>query len=476
MTSSDYTAIVVGSGFASSFFLHRFLEHAGDDVRILVLERGPMMDHADQIARVPETPLDGAGLVVSRGAAGKTWRFSVGFGGGSNCWWACTPRMMPADFEMRTRYGVGEDWPISYDELERYYCEAEEIMATSGPAKTPYPMSRPYPQPPHEFSEPDKLLHQAFGDAYIPQPTARSRLGTDNRAPCCANAVCSLCPVNAKFTVETELFHVYEDPRVTLKTDAEVLSVTTEGGRATGVTYREAGREVEVGAEMVALGANAMFNASILLASGFDDYALGRFLHEQCAIEARVYLNGVRNFTGSTSITGNGFMFYDGPHRAERAGCLVESVNRVRPRHDYGKWADVTHLKLIYEDLPLAENRVTLPTDGSGKPVATTEKRSDYLAAGLATARETFEKLFAPLPVDHYELHNPTSNEAHVLGTARMGTDPATSVVDADLVHHKVRNLLVLGGSSFVTGAPSNPTVTISSLSLRAADRLLGLS
>lgn len=484
MSVDSYSLLAVGTGFATSFFLKRYLEKSGPDVRVLVLERGPVMSHAEQIARTPaapfnlpealyapDSPLEGSHLIRAAGPTSKSWRFTTGFGGGSNCWWACTPRMMPADFAMRSRYGVGDDWPLSYEDLDPYYCDAEEIMTISGPTVAPYPMSRPYPHPPHAFSRPDEILHEAFGYQYVPQPTARSREGTANRPPCCANGVCTLCPVNAKFTIQNELFGVYEDPRVTLITEAEVLTVDTEGSIARGVTYTKEGAEVRAKGDIVVLGANAIFNAAILLASGFDDPVLGRRLHEQCGVEARVLLGGVKNFSGSTVITGNGFMFYDGPHRAKRAGCLVEGWNRAEPRLDYGRWSEVLRVRLIYEDLPLEENRVLLATDGT--PEARTERRSDYLAVGLATARETFDKLLAPLPVEDIAISEPSRTEVHILGTARMGDDPATSVVDRDLVHHRVPNLLVLGSSSFVTGPPANPTLTLSALSLRAADRLV---
>lgn len=477
MSDDAYSMIAVGTGFASVFFLHRYLEGAGPDARVLVLERGRAMSHGEQVAALPARPLDAGALFETGGAEPKPWRFSVGVGGGSNCWWACTPRMMPADFEMRSRHGVGEDWPVGYDDLERYYGEAEAIMAISGPERTPYPMSRPYPQGPHAPSNPDLALQAAYGDLYVAQPTARSRDGTPNRAACCGNGVCSLCPADAKFTIQNEMGHVLGDPRVTLLTGAEVLSVDVEAGVARGVVYRRDGAEHRAAGDAVALGANALFNPVILRRSGFDEAALGRYLHEQKGVAARISLDGMRNFTGSTVITGSGFMFYDGPHRAERAGCLVEGWNRGKLRLLKDRWTETLQVKLIFEDLPLAENHVAMPREGPdgapGRPVAVTERRSDYMRAGLARATEMIEEIAGHLPTEGYEMHD-VGSEAHCMGTARMGRDPATSVVDADLVHHGVRNLLVLGGSSFVTGAPANPTLTISALSLRAADRLLG--
>ena len=467
----SYSLVAAGTGFATTFFLHRYLQRAPADARVLVLERGPLMTHADQVAALPEKPLYDTKLIQRGGANGKDWRFSVGFGGGSNCWWACTPRMLPSDFEMQTHYDVADDWPITYDQLAPYYEQAEEIMQISGPDNPPYPISRPFPQPPHALSDVDRHLQDVYGDLYVVQSTARARLGTDNRGPCCANALCSLCPVDAKFTIQNEMMHVYDDPRVTLLTDARVIGVETSGGVATALRYRIHGKEVVADGDLIALGANAIFNAEILLRSGFDDHALGHYLHEQAAIEAVVDLDGLKNFDGSTVVTAQGYMFYDGDHRRDRAAAMLEGWNRARPRLEYGRWSEVARMKLIFEDLPLYENRVELPKDGSEMPIAITERRSDYMLRSFNQAEAMYQEIFSHLPVEDYRLHE-TSDEAHILGTARMGTDPETSVVDADLIHHKVRNLMMLGSSSFVTGTPSNPTLTLSALSLRSADRL----
>ena len=473
MVDQPYTLVAVGTGFATTFFLHGVLQHIGPNARILVLERGPHIDHADQIAARPDRPLDGAATIDLGGADAKPWKFSLGMGGGSNCWWGCTPRMLPADFEMQSRYGMGDDWPISYETLAPYYTQTEAIMAISGPARPPYPMSQPLPDAARAVSDPDRALQAAYGNLYVPQSTARSRNGTANRSACCASAMCSLCPIDAKFTVLNEMYPVYDDPRVTLLTQAEVLRVETAGNIATGVVYRHNGVETLAKGETVALGANAIFNAFILLKSGFDDSALGRYLHEQAGIEAFIDLDGMRGFQGSTVITGQGYMFYDGPHRRERAAAMLEGWNRTKPRLVHGRWAETTRMKLIFEDLPLRENRIAISKDNPDRPVAITERRSDYMRRSLDRAEDMFGELFAHLPVEGYTLRQ-TTDEGHIMGTARMGTDPATSVVDQNLIHHGVRNLWVLGGSSFVTGAPANPTLTLSALSLRAADQMFG--
>ena len=76
------------------------------------------------------------------------------------------------------------------------------------------------------------------------------------------------------------------------------------------------------------------------------------------------------------------------------------------------------------------------------------------------------------LPIERVENIFRGNSNAHIQGTAVMGNDPATSVVDRHMIHHQVRNLLVLGASAFVTASPTHPTLTLSAMSLWAADHL----
>jgi choline dehydrogenase-like flavoprotein len=188
-----------------------------------------------------------------------------------------------------------------------------------------------------------------------------------------------------------------------------------------------------------------------------------------------VYLNGVDNFQGSTSITGHGYMLYDGPHRSKYGACLIESWNRPAFRNEPGRWRQIQHLKCIVEDLPQDRNRVLVPSSDSAKPVVRFEARSDYAMRGIAVLDEVLPRILAKLPVERLEISRTLGEtESHIQGTTVMGEDPADSIIDQNLVHHQVRNLLVMGSGAFPTGAPANPTLTISALALRAADRQHG--
>src|SRR5215831_11519303 len=234
---------------------------------------------------------------------------------------------MPGDFELASRYGVGVDWPLRYDDLERYYGDAEAIMAVSGPPDSPMPRSRTFPLPPHRMSDPDQLLKKAFPDGWFAPATARASASTGTRGICCATGVCELCPIDAKFTIDNGLRDIYLDERVTLRLRAAVSAVTTTQDVAQGVVYTEGGQERHASADLVVLAASALFNPYILLRSGIDHPLVGKRLHEQLPIDVCLDLRGVKGYNGSTMITGNGYLFYEGEHRRDRAACLIETWN-----------------------------------------------------------------------------------------------------------------------------------------------------
>lgn len=470
-----YDVILVGTGFASSFFLRAWLDRAASGARALVLERGSDDTRDWQLSQRRVSSTDTALTFVNETPA-KAWGFSVGFGGSSNCWAAGTPRFMPVDFRLRSEYGIGRDWPIGYSDLEPFYDAAEEVMSVSGPADNGhlFPRSRPYPQPSHQFSRPDLRLKSTFPDTFFQQPTARARTATGRRPGCCGNMVCRLCPVDAKFTVRNELGHLYSDPRVTLRVEARVLEVQTRGGIASGVTYEMNGGVQDATADLVVLGANALFNAHLLLRSGFSHPLLGRRLHEQAAVDVAVDLDGLDNVGGSTLITGQGYMFYDGPHRRTRAAAMVETLNPLTLRLERGHWRQWMRLTISFEALGLEENHVAFDPARPDLPIVSHGATSGYTQRAVDNVPALVDELLAGLPVESVSIGEPTRQEGHIIGTTVMGDDPATSVLDRNLVYHGVHNLIVLGSGAFPTSAPAQPTLTLSALALWSAKAVLG--
>ena len=472
--ADNYDTIIVGTGFAASFFLAAYLQKCSSGERILVLERGRRDVHAWQLRHQRSSSVEPSATFVNKNPR-KSWFYTPGFGGGSNCWWAVTPRMLPGDFRLKSAHGVGRDWPLSYEELEEFYCRAEDIMAVSGPEDaSPSPRSRPYPQPPHRFSEPDKILKAAYPELYFNQPTARARRPTARRSACCASGVCHLCPVDAKFTIQNEMAHFYQDPRVTLELEATARHIDIGGGRAGGVVYEQQGVLKKALGNLVVVGANALFNPHLLMQSGLSHPQLGRNLHEQVGVTATIDLDGVENFQGSTSITGHGYMLYEGAHRSQRAACLMESWNVPSLRLERGKFRQRLQLKFMVEDLPETRNQVRPSLEQPSRPETLYYGHSEYAQRSIDKIPEMLDEILRPLPVEKIAVSPKISaTENHILGTTTMGDDPARSVVDRHLVHHQIRNLVVLGSGVFPTSSPANPTLTLAALSLWSAHHLM---
>jgi len=450
-----WDVVIAGSSFAAMFFLHGL--PAG--LSVLVIEKGVHQTHADQT----QQGINGRESFVQNNysAEHKDWVAHTAFGGNSNCWWACTPRFHPRDFVMLSSYGVGEDWPLTYSDIEPFYEEVEDIMEISGGGSDHIlPRRKPFPFPPHIPSRSDKIL-RAHSKNWFAQPTARSNGGS--RPICCTNGVCTICPVDAKFTMTNSGNQFQRDGLYTL-IDTEVRAVRTEAGRATGVEVIHADSRHEITADLVALGTNAIFNAAILLRSGVVHDRLGRGLNEQSSRYAVIDGPGL-GYYGGTSITGHGYDLYDGDHRRDVSGTLIEVYNApVSLRRTKGRWGERMRLKLIVEDLPHPDNRVILEED---EPILEWHGAQDYATKGLERAMERLPDIL-PFEAENIGFSDLAPTEAHILCTHPIGNDPTRHVTGDDLQLHSVQGLYALGGGAFPTISPSNPTLTLSALSLRA--------
>jgi choline dehydrogenase-like flavoprotein len=484
MSKAKYDLILVGTGFASSFFLKKYLQKNGPGKRVLVLERGRLFKHSERLSQVRDKTSVPLKLESQEGSfinmnPSKPWIFDVNFGGSSNCWWACTPRFMPNDFSLKSLYGLGQDWPITYNELEQYYCEAEDIMSISGPEHTPFPKSRRYPLPAHKLSTTDKKMQAAHGDRqWISQPSGRPSTNDARRSMCCSTYACNLCPVNAKFSIENSLMHIYDDPRVELMMGLQVYMVEFNNGTAKKVMAAPTGSDPQgfqsqsFEGEVIALGTNPIFNSHILLNSGDTNPLTGKGLGEQRSIFAEVDLEELDNVGGTSSITANGYMLYDGPFRKDYASCLIENHNMpALIRNEQGKWRKIIRLKFVFEELPDNNNRVKL-SDNIFKPIIDYKIPEDgYVTKARTAMRQQLEKIVAPLKPESIHIDKDyVDTECHVLSSVKMGKSIIDSVVDKNLIHHQYRNLFVLGGSAFPTISAANPTLTLSALSLMTAD------
>lgn len=451
-----WDVVVAGTSFSAMFFALGL----PPGLRVLFVERGPLRPHETGLA---EGHRNRPPQMRNLSAENKSWFATSQFGGNSNCWWACTPRMHPNDFRAGTLYGVTADWPLSYDDLAPFYEEVETVMQVNGGGSDAVlPRRAPFPFPAHAPSLTDRAL-RARSPLWWAQPSARATGG--DRTPCCATGRCDRCPHDSKFTILNAL-DTFRRPEHRLLLETELRAVRIEGGAATGALLRGPdGREAEVAAGHVALGANAFGNSAILLRSDIDNPRIGVGVGEQQGQFGTVDHDDFGPWGGS-SITGHGYHFYDGPHRRDRAAVLMEVYNTpfsIRPMAP-GRLTRRALVKLIAEDLYQDGNRLVLEDD---EPVVEWTGVSDYALDGLSRA-------WADMPgimPEGAEIGDPAPlapSEAHVLGGHVMSADPAQGVTDASCRVHGVSGLHALGSGGFPTCAPANPTLTLSALALRA--------
>lgn len=471
----SFDTVVVGTGFASTFFLREYLRLAPLNARVLVLERGRKIPYAWKVEHGKNSDVPGNSAFINKTPA-KPWLQNIAFGGGA-CWTGNTPRPHPSDFEMKSRYGIGEDWPISYADLEPYMVEVEGTMGIAGSGEGPFPRSKPYPAQAHRLNGFDRAIAAKYPGEYIAMPSARASSGFRARPSCCGNGICSTCPITAKFQIDLHMTQPYDDPRVTLRLQSTVERLDVQAQQVTGVFYRQGEEAIRVACDLAVVGAHGISSPHILLRSGLTDKALGKYLHESFSMDVQLNLDGLDSLDGSQAVTGLGIMFHDRPSRATQAACNIESFNNPWLRAEPGRWRQRALLKFVFEDLPSIDNYVGLSAEDESKPEVYYPDISPYTRAGMDGVAALVEELIDGLPVEDYVVDRSPQgrfgSDAHIQGTTRMGNDPATSVVDANLVHHSLRNLAVLGSGAFPSCPAANPTLILSALSIRAARKLV---
>jgi choline dehydrogenase-like flavoprotein len=473
---------VVGSGVSGMLVARECLQ-AG--LEVVMLERGALRTHAEQLAGGHEADVDGArhNHEPAPGTPDYPWDYAYGVGGSALHWSGHAPRLRPEDFRMRSAHGVMEDWPLSYETLEPYYLRAENALAVAG---------APGGQPAHPLSPIDRAVAPLL-EPFAPLPQARPSQAVGTRPVCCGAAVCRLCPVDSRYSALNASEDVLNHPAFTLATEtvAARLRLDGAGRRAAGLDALNAAREpVQVRARTFVLAAGGFENPALLLRSELERPDTGRYLfdHEHRSLLIRVR-EPVGAGEGHTISTGYSAALLEGGFRAERSAAIAVLFNpgvpvaepvadallagRAGPavrREAADVWRRTIPFDLLLEDHPRPERRVTLSSrrDGFGLPLVRVAypPPSAYEHDGHAAAVEQIVRRLEPLGVEAADAA-PAPAGGHLLGTCRMG-----GVVDADLRHLDVENLFVVGGSAFPTYSPSHPTLTIAALAIRAGETI----
>ena len=513
--SNSYDVIVIGSGAGGGTLAHRL---APSGKRVLLLERGGWLP------REPQNWLAQNVFVENRYVSPDTWYYSDGssfapevhywVGGATKRYGAALYRLRSEDFgELRHHGGTSPAWPISYEDMEPYYTQAEQLYQVHGARgedPTEPPASAPYPFPAVSHEPRIQQLSDDLAKAGLHPFHAPCGILLDesnmpfSKCVRCDNCDGFPCLVHAKSDAEVIAVRpAIQHPNVTLLTDTEAVRLETNeaGTAATGVVVNHGGEQETFDGELVVVSCGAANSARLLLASATDKHPRGLangsdqvgrnfMFHNSQAVLALskeenptvfqktlgvndFYLTGTKDFEfplGNIQMVGKSqaAMF-----RGEKPGetrFAPEWTLRDVARHAVDFW-------LSTEDLPLSENRVTLTTDGNIQIsyTASNEEPKERLYHELKEMLKDLGMHHGHLLPHHAYLKNeiPVAGCAHQAGTVRFGDDPNSSALDANCKAHELDNLYVVDTSCFPSIGAVNPALTAMANALRVGDHLL---
>ena len=462
-------------------------------------------------AAVARPRLDRPPLWYARTVGGSSVHFT------GNFW-----RFRPVDFDECSRLGsiAGTgfaDWPIRYDELEPFYTQVDWDIGVSGLAGADPgepPRSKPYPMPPLPVKSSGVLLERGarrLGLHPFPAPMAINSVPYGGRPACAHCGFCHgfPCEMSAKgSTLFSMIPQAEATGRCEVRADAYVVRIDTDKkGRASGVTYLDKeGRERQQRARVVVVCANGAETPRLLLMSATPRWPdglanssglVGRYLMFNCSSRVDAVFEHPLNEFKSVQCTRIVHDFYDAdPKRGFYGGGGIDARIGPQPtvwaiRADMnGRTWGAAYKERLREfarsmvltthgtSLPVASNGISLDPDlrdAWGRPAirVTYRDHDDDLANARFLQDRCVEiaEAAGALRVQRSAIA-PQDFSMHLLGTCRMGDDPARSVVDRYHRTHDVPNLFLCDGSSLVTSGRGQPTMTIQALAFRAAHHL----
>ncbi len=412
------------------------------------------------------------------------------FGGRSLFWSRQSFRLSDYEFKAKSHDGYGDDWPISLADVAPYYSRVEEIFRVRGRAEglPQYPDGNFVPD-----DSPWTVSMQRFVSAgkqmSIPVCKARSAVGVDGLA----SSVNLLLP-DAFATGKLRAI-----PNVVVRE----LRTDKNTGLINEVHFvdRLSRREMSVKARVVVLAAGTLESTRLLLNSKIANSSgvLGHYLVDQvygpgiiCSVpEARDGKATPQLIGGSALIPRFRNLDTKAPNfiRGYALNCYC-GMGPMDPRWfaDYGETLQKKldsyegsrfSTGIMGEVLARYENHVSIDknvVDAWGIPVLRIDTK--YTDNEFNMARDAVDTSVALAEAAGFEVltknydPNPPGYSIHELGTARMGDDPKTSVLNKWSQSHDIRNLVVVDGSSFVSSGWQNPTITLTALAMRAAEHL----
>jgi choline dehydrogenase-like flavoprotein len=521
--SEKVDVVVVGAGAAGAAVCWRLSQ---SNLKVVCLEQGDFVDpklypsttlsweraklssfHPSPNIRQGrfDYPIDDSDSPIAlanfNGVGGSTILFSGHF-----------PRFHPSDFRVRSLDGLADDWPISYKDLEPYFSLNDSMMGVSGMGGDPAYPDIEGMMPPVPLGLMGERIATGFnrlGWHWWPAYSAIVTRGKNGRAPCINLGPCNTgCAQGAKSSVDVSYWPAALKNGVELRVRSRVERLLLNSrGTLTGVKYLDADNIARVlDCSLVVLACNGVGTPRLLLNSANEQFPNGvanrsdlvgrNLMLHPCGYVEGLFGEDLQSNLGPQGCVLLSQEFYETDLRRGFARGYTMQVLRgpgplelalsgtARGDIPWGsefyaafksRYNRTANLAIIAEDLPDLNNRVVLHEhrrDSSGIPVPRinyklSENSRRMLAHGLNRGRQVLVAAgakktagFGPVRFTGW----------HLMGTARMGNDPKTSVVNAGGQCHDVNNLFIADSSVFVTSGAVNPTATLQAIALRVAD------
>ena len=547
--SDTYDVCVVGSGAGGGMAAHA-LTKAG--ARVALLEAGQMWDPVKDGAMLKwpydsprrgastrERPfgefdgciggwqIDGEPYTTAPGTKFDWWRARM-LGGRTNHWGRISLRFGPYDFNRKSRDGLGDDWPITYDDVKPWYDVVDKLIGIFGSAENlpnePDGIFHPPPTPRCYELLATKAARK-LGVTVIPSRLSIITKPHNGRAPCHYCGQCNRgCMTASNFSSTNVLIPpAQKTGRLTLITDAMAREVTVgKDGLANGVSYidKKTGTDKHISARIVVLAASACETARLLLNSKSSQFpnglanssgTVGKYLTDTTGTDVSGFIPKMADMPPHNEDGVGGMHIYmpwwldntklDFPRgyhietyggRGVPSAGFMSGIHRYPGGGGYGASLKADYRRYYGASIGFSGRGEMIPNDDCyceidpavvdqyGIPVLRFHwKWTDHEYNQVKHMQETFRAIIAemggqvdsPMPTKDqgYGIANGGSI-IHELGGARMGKDPTTSVVNANCQAHDVKNLFIADGAPFVSQADKNPTWTILALSMRTSD------
>lgn len=484
----ESSVAIVGSGMGGATTAYG-LAQAGIDC--LVIERGDFVKKEDANWSAREIFINQKYKPNEKWLDEKGREFTPGVhyivGGNTKVYGSSLPRFREQDFlEIKHKEGISPAWPFSYQDIEPFYCQAEQLYkvhGATGEDPTEPPRSKPFPYP--------ALAHEKYISKLATRLTAAgvkphsNAMGVDLRSEgkCIRCGTCDgfVCKLDAKSDAQTcALEPALKTGRVKLETNLKVTQVVVKNGKVEYLLAQRGSQEVKIIAKKYVLSLGAVNTAALLLRSGSIANSSGllgkNFMMHNNAHIAAFDIKSKNDVVFQKTLSFSDWYFDGGSGYPLGVVQLIGKVQAIMMK-SYATKVPLPILKFIAdrsvefvvmnEDLPTTANRVEIAPNGMiqiyRKAVNTSAHKELMRRTKQVLRKAGFQAIFVQ-PFD-------ISMNSHQCGTSVAGHDPKLSVVDQYCKTHDVKNLYLIDGGFFPSSAAMNPALTIAAQALRVVDK-----